>query len=144
MELDRIEKLLEKYVEAKSTAEEENLLRRYFSGDDIAEHLKPYIPMFRYFTTAKEERFTGEVPLHTLSSGNKRKYIRWASVAAVIFMVFGLYLGSKYKEQREAEYAYEETRKALNLLAENLGKGTQKMAYLTEFEEAKQKIYNHE
>ena len=38
--------------------------------------------------------------------------------------------------------AYQETKKALSLLATNLGKGTEKVAYLREFEETKQKIYN--
>ena len=36
-----------------------------------------------------------------------------------------------------------ETKKALNLLAQNLERGTEKVAYLNEFEQTKQKIYNN-
>ena len=49
-----------------------------------------------------------------------------------------------YQEQKEAEYAYNETRKALSLLAANLERGTEKVAYLNQFEEAKDKIYNND
>ena len=47
-------------------------------------------------------------------------------------------------EQKEAEYAYNETRRALSLLASNLERGTEKVAYLNEFEQAKQKIYKND
>ena len=58
-------------------------------------------------------------------------------------MAFGIYFGNDYREQREAEFAYQETRKALSLLAQNLERGTEKVAYLNEFEQAKQKIYKN-
>jgi hypothetical protein len=58
-------------------------------------------------------------------------------------MVFGIYFGKNYQEQREAEYAYQQTKKALGLLASNLDRGTRKVAYLNEFQETKQKIYKN-
>ncbi|MEO0526780.1 MAG: hypothetical protein AAFZ89_06115 [Bacteroidota bacterium] len=141
MELDRIEKLLEKYFEATATVAEEETLRTYFSQESVASHLKQYAPMFQYIVEAKKERFTGQVPLKP-----RKNYYKWASIAAVVALTFGIYFGTDsyrdYQEQKEAEYAYNETKKALSLLAENFGKGTEKMAYLNEFEETKQKIYN--
>ncbi len=138
MELDRIEKLLEKYFEATCTAAEERELRDYFSGGDIAPALEAYAPMFTYFSEAKNQRFTRQVPLKT-----RRSYIRWISVAAVAVLMLGAYFGQRYREQQRAEYAYQQTRKALGLIAQNLDRGTEKVAHLSEFEQTKQKIYKN-
>ena len=143
MELDNIEKLLEKYFEATTTVAEEETLKRYFSQESVATHLEQYAPMFQYFSKAKEERFTKQVPLKP-----RTNYFKWASVAAVAVLLFGIYFGNDYLDQQalerqQAEYAYQETKKALSLLAENFNKGTEKVAYLNEFETTKQKIYNN-
>jgi hypothetical protein len=137
MELDRIEKLLEKYLEASTSVAEEKELRTYFSQESVPTHLEQYAPMFQYFSLAKEERFTKQVPLKT-----RRDYFKWASVAAVAVLMFGIYFGNEYQKQKEAEFAYNETKKALSLLADNFSRGTEKVAYLNEFENTKQKIYN--
>jgi hypothetical protein len=138
MELDRIERLLEKYFEAQTTEAEEQVLRDYFTGDSVAEHLEQYSAMFSFFSSAKQERFTKQVPLKT-----SKAYYKWISVAAVAVLVFGIYFGNQYQERREAEYAYHQTKKALGLLAQNLDRGTKKVAYLHEFEETTQKIYKN-
>ncbi len=138
MALDKIEILLEKYFEATTTVAEEEQLRDYFSQDSVAPHLEQYTPMFTYFSKAKDERFTKQVPLKPRVS-----YHKWISIAAVAVMAFGIYFGNDYREQREAEFAYQETKKALSLLAQNLERGTEKVAYLNEFEQAKQKIYKN-
>ncbi|MCP4975883.1 MAG: hypothetical protein GY931_06945 [Maribacter sp.] len=138
MELDRIEKLLEKYLEASTSVAEEKELRTYFSQESVPTHLEQYAPMFKYFSLAKEERFTKQVPLKT-----RRDYFKWASIAAVAVLMFGIYFGNEYQKQKEAEFAYNETKKALNLLADNFSRGTEKVAYLNEFENTKQKIYNN-
>ena len=105
MELDKIEKLLEKYFEAATTVAEEETLKTYFSQEGVAAHLEPYTPMFQYFSNAKEERFTKEVPLESLASATtKRKFnYKWLSVAAVTLLMFGIYFGNEYKEQKETE-----------------------------------------
>lgn len=138
MELDNIEKLLEKYFEATTTVAEEKTLQAYFSQESVATHLEQYKPMFNFFSNAKEERYTKQVPLKP-----RKNYYKWISVAAVAVLSFGIYFGNEYQEKRQAEYAYQETKKAFELLAENFGKGTEKVAYLQEFEVAKQKIYNN-
>ena len=137
MELDRIEKLLEKYLEASTSIAEEQELRAYFSKDSVAKHLEQYAPMFQYFSTAKEERYTRQLPLKT-----SRFNYKWLSIAAMAVLFFGIYFGNEYQKKKEAEYAYNETKKALTLLADNFSRGTEKVAYLNEFENAKQKIYN--
>ncbi|WP_370588494.1 hypothetical protein [Robiginitalea sp. SC105] len=129
---------MEKYFEATSTAAEERELREYFSGGDVAPHLEHHAPMFTFFSEAKNQRSTRKVPLKA-----RRNYVRWVSVAAVAVLMLGLYFGNQYREQQKAEFAYQETRKALGLIAQNLDRGTQKVAHLSEFEETKQKIYKN-
>lgn len=138
MELVRIEKLIEKYFEARTTEAEERELREYFTGDGVEPHLEQYRPMFTYFSHAKQERYTQQVPLKP-----RRNVYKWISVAAVVVLVAGMFFGRQYQEQQEAEYAYLQTKKALGLLAANLDRGTQKVAYLHEFEETKEKIYKN-
>jgi hypothetical protein len=137
MESDRIEILLEKYLEASTSIAEEKELRTYFSQESVPAHLEQYAPMFKYFSVAKEERYTKTLPLR-----NKRFNYKWLSIAAMAVLFFGIYFGNEYQKKQEAEYAYNETKKALTLLADNFSKGTEKVAYLNEFENAKQKIYN--
>ena len=138
MELDRIEKLLSKYFEATTTVAEERELKKFFAREDLPPQLEQYRPMFGYLTAASKERFTGKVPLKT-----RKLYTRWLSVAAVALLFIGIYFGKDYQEQQQAEYAYQQTKNALRLLSANLERGTEKVAYLHEFEEAKQKIYNN-
>ena len=144
MELDKIEKLLEKYFEATTTVAEEETLKQYFAQENVAAHLKQHAPMFQYFSVAKEERFTQPLSFDTAASVTKSKRFdyKWLSIAAVTLLMFGVYFGNEYKKQKEVDYAYQETKKALNLLAENFNRGTEKVAYLNHFEETKQKIYN--
>ena len=143
MELDKtIEKLLEKYFEATTTAAEEATLRNYFAKEQVAAHLEQYRPMFNYFSIAKEEQFTKQVPLNT----RKKINYGWISAAAAVVLAFGIYFGpdqyQAYQDEKEAEFAYQETKKALNLLAENFGKGRESVAQLNEFAVAKSKVFN--
>lgn len=138
MELDNIEKLLEKYFEATTTVAEEETLRAYFSNENVASHLEQYAPMFTYFSKAKDEKFTKQVTLKP-----RRNYYRWMSVAAVAVLMFGVYFGKSIKDKNDTKFAYQETKRAIELLGENFNKGAEKMAYLTEFETTKQKIYNN-
>lgn len=144
MELDKtIEQLLEKYFEAETTVAEEEQLRNYFNTKEVAPHLVQYQSMFNYFSIAKEEQYTKQVPLKT----RKKINFGWMSTAAAVLIAFGIYFGNYQIEQRkteleQAEYAYQETKKALDLLATHFGKGTEKMAYLNEFEVAKSKVFN--
>ncbi|WP_419211816.1 hypothetical protein ACNR9Q_13855 [Maribacter sp. X9] len=140
MELDNIEKLVEKYFEATTTVAEEEILRTYFKSDNVAPHLEQYVPMFNYFSGAKEERFTKQVPLTP-----RKNYLKWASVAAVAVFVVGFYfyrpaptpvtLADEYT-QEEIESAQE----ALALLAMNFNKGTEQLYHLEEFEKTTDKF----
>ena len=134
MELDRIEQLLEKYFEATATVAEEEVLRSYFLSDNVATHLEQYTPMFNYFSQAKEERYTKQVQV------NPRKNIyKWASIAAVVVFMMGIYFNSSTvsSDNLEEVYTAEEiasAQEAFALLAMNFNKGTEQIYHLEEFE----------
>ena len=134
MELDRIEQLLEKYFEATSTVAEEEVLRSYFLSDNVATHLEQYTPMFNYFSQAKDERYTKQVQV------NPRKNIyKWASIAAVVVFMVGIYFNSSTvsSDNLEEVYTAEEiasAQEAFALLAMNFNKGTEQIYHLEEFE----------
>ncbi len=46
--------LLEKYFQGETSLEEEAILGAYFNGDDVAEALKAYQPLFIYLKEAKK------------------------------------------------------------------------------------------
>jgi hypothetical protein len=146
MELDKIEKLLEKYFEATTTVAEEEILKNYFVQNKVPAHLEQYIPIFQHFSNDKKERFTKQVSLKS-----EKKKFRWAPMAAAVVLFFGIYFGRDLfenennmseQELAEAKIAEKELKKALNLLAENFNRGTEKVAYLEKFETTKQKIFN--
>ncbi|MEO9893436.1 hypothetical protein [Aurantibacter sp.] len=135
MELDNIEKLLEKYFEATTTVAEEETLQKYFSQESVAPHLEQYKRMFQYFKSAKQERFTKEVPMTTVVTKVRKKRFGWYSAAAAVAICAGLYFNQP--TTIEDEYSPEEivaAQEALSLLGTNFSKGSHQITYLDEFE----------
>ncbi|MFD0862387.1 hypothetical protein ACFQ1M_09200 [Sungkyunkwania multivorans] len=137
MELVNIEKLLEKYFEAATTAAEEQKLRQYFVNGDVAPHLAQYAPMFQYFSAAKQERYTKTVPL---TPKRKSKYLKWISVAAVAVLMVGTYFGiggPLDPEPTPEELA--QAKMVLAMFSENFNKATdqatQQVSYLNALNE---------
>ncbi|MEI6454662.1 MAG: hypothetical protein WCO93_00100 [bacterium] len=58
MNTREIEKLLERYEEGLTSIPEEKLLKEFFSGSDVPEHLRPYASLFNYFDQSKSETIT--------------------------------------------------------------------------------------
>ena len=123
-----IEKLLEKYDNGETSLQEEQQLRAYFSQENVAPQLESYKAMFQYFANTKQETFTKDVPLQT----KKRSYIyQWISVAAVIVIMFGIFMqfngnnGRTLDDLSEEELqAYNHTKEALGLVSTKLNEGT--------------------
>lgn len=139
MVLNNIEQLLEKYQNGSTTLQEEQQLKHYFSQDEVASHLEVYKPMFQYFLVTKQEQFTKNVPLQT------KKYIpiyKWISVAAVVTLMFGVYMYTmpSYPTNNEIQQARIETQRALNLLSVNFNKGVSQIRYINALEESTNRI----
>jgi len=143
MELNNIEKLIEKYLEAETSIEEEKELRSYFSSPNVAPHLKQYKYLFQYFTIAKNETSNKSVTLKT-----RKINFKWLTVAASFILAIGFYTFSEVKnnnQEKEALQAYFQTKEALQLLSSNFNTGTEKMLYLNKFDNTKNQIFktNH-
>jgi len=142
MDLNNIEKIIEKYLEAETSIAEEKELRSYFSSPNVAPHLKQYKYLFQYFTIAKNETSSKPVPLKP-----RKNNFKWLTVAASLVLAIGFYTFSEVKtnQEEEALQAYYQTKEALQLLSSNFNTGTEKMLYLNEFDNTKNQIFktNH-
>ncbi len=140
MELARIEKLIEKYVEAETSLEEEKILKDYFSQNEVPDHLLVYKDLFNYYTTSSLETSSKEIVIPRRSVN-----LRWLSVAAVVIFFIGIYSinQNSNSEKEEAMQAYAETQKALNMISHNLKKGNNAIAQLETFEKTQNKIFNN-
>ncbi|MBE8728049.1 hypothetical protein [Flavobacterium hungaricum] len=156
MELNKIEDIIEKYFQGETSIAEENQLKEYFSSSNVAQHLEQYKPMFGYFSQAKEQKSTHEIPLLP-KTRNKQRKTAWLSIAAstVILLGVGSYfyvsesnnsntaVASKtelgtYDNPEEALAA---TQKALALLSNNVNVGIESVQYINEYEKSKNKIF---
>ena len=142
MELANIEKLVEKYLNAATTLQEEATLKDYFTGGNVAEHLQEYAYLFNYFAIAKEETFTKTISLEPKES--KKRNLKWFSVAASVLILFTLFVGKqqydKNLQRKEAQRIYAQVSKGLKLLSTNLKKGEQAVATLYTYENSVNKI----
>lgn len=130
MVLTNIEKLIEKYNNAETTLEEEAQLKAYFAGDDVAPHLEQYKPLFQYFSQAKQEYFTKEVPLQSDGLWTKKRLFQWVSVAAIAVIMLGFLFPIVNNEPRtladytlEEQQMYMEAKHALAMLSHNFNDG---------------------
>ena len=142
MELAKIERILEAYFEGESTLEQEAILRDYFTGTKVAPHLAAYQTLFVGLKASKEEVSEREISLPTTSSSPKRW---WISIAASIVIVIGvsslLMPGDQIsQEEQEALAAFNKSKETLLLLSKNFNKGTDELAVLGQFTEAKNYI----
>ncbi len=139
MELNNIDKLIEKYLEAETSIVEEKELRSYFSSKNVAPHLEQYKYLFEYFTAAKNEISHKTIPLKP-----RKSYYKWFTVAASFVLAFGFYTYNNVKsntQEEEALLAYYQTKKALQLVSSNFNIGAEKVGYLNEFENTKNQIF---
>lgn len=151
MELNKIEEILEKYFQGETSIAEENQLKEYFSSSNVAQHLEQYKPMFGYFSQAKEQKSTYEIPLQT-----KKQNVAWLSIAAsaVLLLGIGTYFFVSEKNDTTAvasqtelgtyddpEEALKATQKALALLSNNVNVGIESVQYIKEYEQSKNKIF---
>ena len=134
MDPERIEKLLDRYFEGKSSLDEEATLRRYFRREAVPEALRPYRQLFRHFDLESsielDDDFERQLlaQLENPAAGRYRRlWPRLSRIAAVLLLTLGIWWlfpprqapqqqasidWSKYEPQTPEE-AYRITRNAL-------------------------------
>lgn len=151
MEPNKIEDILEKYFQGETSIAEENQLKEYFSSSNVAQHLEQYKPMFGYFSQAKEQKSTQEIPLQS-----KKRNVAWLSIAASAVVLLGIGTYFFVSEQKDTtavasqtelgtyqdpEEALKATQKALALLSNNVNVGIESVQYIKEYEQSKNKVF---
>lgn len=151
MEPNKIEDILEKYFQGETSIAEENQLKEYFSSSNVAQHLEQYKPMFGYFSLAKEQKSTYEIPLQS-----KKRNVAWLSIAASAVVLLGIGTYFFVSEQKDTtavasqtelgtyqdpEEALKATQKALALLSSNVNVGIESVHYIKEYEQSKNKVF---
>jgi hypothetical protein len=142
MELANIEKLLEKYLNAETSLQEEATLKNYFIEGNVAPHLQEYKFMFTYFAEEKDEAYTKAIQLEPKKS--KKRNLQWLSVAASVVFLLSVFIGKntydEYLERKEADKIFAQVSKGFKLLSTNLKKGEQAVANLYAYENKINKI----
>lgn len=138
----RIEKLLHKYLEAKTSVEEESELRDIFAS--IEQKLDPKFYWVRdLFAYSRNEVLSSvnSSKFKVLEESNSFRYYRLAAaIAALIVTSLGVYrLEENYKERKIKE-TYTETRKAFMLIAEQLELAQEQIVYLEYIDQSMNKL----
>ncbi len=143
--------LIEKYFEGETTLQEEAQLRDYFSsGQEVAEDLREFQPLFQHLASQREQVLSDDFDEALFQKMGvsepkivqmriwPKQLLRIAAVGAVLIVAM-IFLQktnttqaqqasidwSKY-EIKDEKVAYEETVKALKLLSSKLNKGKEK------------------
>ena len=142
MESTRIEQLLDAYFEAKTTLEEEKVLRDYFKGGDVEDHLRVYQSLFIGLGNAKDEVLEKELQLPQQKGITTNWWYGIAAIVAVMFVVAGTLFSDPglSQEEQEALAALNKSKEAMMMLSESFNKGTEELAVLDQFTNAKNKI----
>ncbi|MEC5144594.1 hypothetical protein [Chitinophaga sp. 212800010-3] len=148
MDYKKISELVALYWEGETTLEQEAVLREFFSipRPDLPEELQEAAPLFGYFHAEAAKEW--EVPAAKVVTLSPWRH--WMKYAAVLLVGVGIGYALKQttvkqhqaeivmreKEMNDPQKAFEETKKALQLLAKNLNKGATRMQKLSYFNQA--------
>lgn len=144
MELSKIEKLLERYDEGKTSLAEEKLLREYFLRNDIPENLRSYQLMFMFSNKQVNEKLP-EQPEEKLTN----KWYLWTSIAAIFIVAMGVFFFNDNSRNlnendlgtiTEEEIALEKAKETLAMVSQFMNEGKSDLVYLKEFNNTKNKI----
>jgi anti-sigma-K factor RskA len=136
MELYKIEQLLEKYLSAETSIQEEGTLKSYFLSGNVAPHLQEYESMFSYFAISKAETSEKSIQLNT-----KKTNWKWLSVAASVVLLFSVYMGNSYVQEQKTKAQYAQVKDVLKMLSTSLNKGNDAIASLYTYEDTVNKIF---
>jgi hypothetical protein len=142
----KIEKLLDKFLEAETNLEEEKMLAEYFQNEDIRPEWEIYKDMFIYF-----EESLNDVPQESFTPQPGRTLFytiqKYAAVVVVIFIGTLFYYKHSHNPKDlgtfdDPEVALEETKKVFDMISYHLNSPSDELKYLQTLEETKTKYIN--
>ncbi len=157
MDSKEIGRLLEKYWNCETSLEEEQLLRNYFNGPDVAEPLKEAAELFRFFEQERRRSLDADFDLNiekTVKKGDRQakvvSMVRWVQIARIaagvlVVAAAGYFVKNEVDKKNEGnitdpKVALEETKKALMLISKSFGKARDGAGKINLFNEAEEKI----
>jgi hypothetical protein len=162
MDFKHIEQLLEKYWECETSLEEEKALRDFFSQPDVPDSLKESAVLFRYLEQQRVHKMNDAAFDTTLkgklqpAQGKMRSLylnsLRMAAGISVVIASFWL-VRTQLRETTPQEVAdtyddpkqaFEETKKALQMISKNFGKAEKAASNINLINEATDKLHSKE
>lgn len=165
MDSNRIDDLLEKYWECETSLEEEKELKAYFNKSEYDKKYADVAPLFRYYDREQkvggldsffDQRIMAEIENVQPKAKGKGKVLTLfgniAKVAAVglIVVTAGYFIKEELSKDEmkpyvsdtfeDPEKAFEETKKALQMISKNFNKGRKEVRKLSTFNEAQEKV----
>jgi hypothetical protein len=158
MNLQEIEKILEKYYNGETTLDEEKQLRMFFAGSEVPAQWKHLAGFFSYVGQEKEVKIespeferkfdatVGETRLSKIFD-LRRPWIYWmAGVAASVLIMVAIFvkfdpLSGKINDTYDnPEVAYVQAKKILMFVSTQMNKGTKDLHQIDKFEKGLQDV----
>lgn len=146
MDLNKISNLLEKYDQGTTTLAEEQELKSYFLGNNIAPEMQGYKSIFEFYNHEKNQTMSSNIKFK-----KPKNRIKWFSIAATITVFFGIaivgYVNLKSEKTttlgtyNNPETAFKATQNALSMLSKNVNVGIKNALIIQEFENSKNLIF---
>jgi len=160
MDSEIIKQLLEKYWNCQTTVDEERQLCQYFTSDNVAPELSHVAELFRYFNEEKSKKSDVNFAMKVTKRFQKPEVARTTSlttiksvfrIAAGIFVLVVATILIRNEIQKtypkeiidtyvDPKLAFEETKKALFLIAESFGKAKNEASKIIMFEKAEETV----
>ena len=147
MELRNIEQVVERYFEGDTTLQEEQQLRSYFTGGQVAPHLEEYVVLFSAFAKAKTTTYDAPIELPK-PKARPVSWMRVAAVAAVVIISFSIFskpnpvVGGTYKDN--PDLAIQKTKETFGIVSQMLSKGTAQLGVVREFNNVTSSIISND
>lgn len=162
MDSKQVEQLLERYWSCDTSLEEEKALREYFNQPGVPDGLKESASLFRYFEQQRQRNLTdvafeSELKKKVQPADGKMRSLMMSSLriaAGISVVVASVWLvRTQWQTKEPAELtdtyddpkkAFEETKRALQLISKNFGKAEKAASNINLINEAKDKIQKEE
>lgn len=160
MDLHEVEQLLERYWQCETSVEDEQRLRDFFAAGNIPSSLKGPSDLFLFLSAEKgktlalnfegtvtkklKERREGKV-IHMLSYGNMARIAAGIVVVVAATFLIRQEIRKSYPKELQDTYsdpqiAFEETKRALQMISNSFGKAKKEASKIQMLNEAEKKI----
>lgn len=160
MDLHEVERLLEKYWQTETTLEEEQKLREFFATGPVPPALKGAADLFAFFQAEKgkaiEQNFESAVTkqlkarqggklVSMIGYGNMARIAAGIAVVVAATFLIRQEIRKNYPKEMQDTYsdpqlAFEETKRALQMISNSFGKAKKEASKMQMLNEAEKKI----